>query len=360
MTDLFDTMNASPAFDLRVLYLEPSAPDTYWTQDTTRSYAKVLDGSYKRFLGARLHHNPNILAELAANIGDITVVLGYAGFSQQRVARWLCKHKKPWVFMGEVPGLESRGWLGRKLRSIAQNPIRSAAGVSAVGSHAAKYYTSLTEGRVPVASIPYVCNLTSFASNNATSRESTFNFLYCGQLIYRKGCDLLLKAFERVAFQYETARLTLVGEGPWRSELIKEIPSSLSNRIEFSGFQQPNKLPNFFRRADAFVFPSRHDGWGVVVNQAIGASLPVITTRAVGASHDLVEDGRNGFVVESENVEQLANAMEMFLKSKSLAATFGDRSREIAKKITPEAATQDWHTLLSESLDSSARSITHN
>ncbi len=348
MTDLFDAMNGDPRIRLRVLYLESAAPDTHWADRQLPEYATVLSGRFYWFRGARLHDNPGVVAAVAADPGDVTVVVGYAGLSQQRVQRWLNRTGRPWVFMGEIPGLEARNWLGRRLRSLAQKPLRKASAIAAVGSHAASHYASMIGDRMPVVNIPYVCDLTPFSGGTASARNGETRFLYCGQIIPRKGVDCLLQAFTAIASRYPGATLTLVGEGPFREQWQSQLSATAVNQIRFAGFQQIDQLPPFFHAADVFVLPSRHDGWGVVVNQAIGAGLPVIVTAAVGASNDLVEQEGNGFVIDAQNADQLESAMERFLIEPALIESFSQRSRQIADEIKPAAAVEKWYQLLSQ------------
>jgi glycosyltransferase involved in cell wall biosynthesis len=88
------------------------------------------------------------------------------------------------------------------------------------------------------------------------------------------------------------------------------------------GFRNPEDIPPIFAAADVFVLPSRHDGWGVVVNEALGAGLPIIASDRTGAAHDLVQHGVNGFVTGAGDVEALvANP----------AQDFGETSRTLAE-----------------------------
>src|SRR5262249_37221431 len=139
--------------------------------------------------------------------------------------------------------------------------------------------------------IPYFCALQPFldAPRRALSDETVF--LFCGQMIARKGLDLLLAAFARLVEMRGRVRLTLVGrEAELQTELAK-LSAPVRESIRYEGFQAPEALPRFFAEADVFVLPSRYDGWGVVVNQALGAGLALLCSDAVGAAHDLVEDG---------------------------------------------------------------------
>src|SRR5262249_28079426 len=134
-------------------------------------------------------------------------------------------------------------------------------------------------------------------------------FLFCGQMIERKGIDVLLLAFERLIADGIEARLMLVGREAELPKHLASIGPQARSKIEFCGFQAPEALPRYFSRGDVFVLPSRHDGWGVVINQALAAGMPVISTDSVGAALDLVENGKNGMRVTAGSVGELHSAM---------------------------------------------------
>ena len=108
-------------------------------------------------------------------------------------------------------------------------------------------------------------------------------------MIARKGVDLLLQAFARLDAR---ARLLLVGREADLPGWLAALPAERA-RAAWStrASRPPEALPRFFARADVFVLPSRYDGWGVVVNQALGAGLPILCSDAVGAAADLVRAG---------------------------------------------------------------------
>ena len=193
--DLFAAMNNDPRIDLRVLYLEQVAPDTYWGEQQMPPYAKVLPGRWVGFRGARIHINPTVRRELANHCADLVVVVGYVGITNQIAMRYLTRKKRPWVFWGEIPGFQSRGWLGTKLRSLAQRSLKSTSGIAAVGSHAVRAYreiaTKLNCSTIPIRNIPYHCDLSKYIEAANTRKQicptdsAPIRFLYCGQLIKR-------------------------------------------------------------------------------------------------------------------------------------------------------------------------------
>ena len=173
------------------------------------------------------------------------------------------------------------------------------------------------------------------------------SFLFCGQMIARKGVDLLLAAFAELG---PTARLLLVGREADLPALLAPLPADVRERCEYAGFQPPEELPRFFAQADVFVLPSRYDGWGVVVNQAIGAGLPVICSDMVGAGHDLVDEEVNGLKFRVGDRVSLAEKMKRFVSEPALIAQWGAASRGKARTFTPEVGAQKWVAAFQEVL----------
>jgi glycosyltransferase involved in cell wall biosynthesis len=348
--DVFRAMERDGRIRPRVFYLEMAAPDTYWGKVPLPDYATVLPGFWVPFLGGRLHLNRGVIPAIAAEQPDAVVVSGYAGLTNQIVTGWLHRRRIPWVFHGEMPGMRRRIGMGSMLRWLAQRPaMRWADGIAAVGSRAAEAYQRMSGGRCPVANIPYGCDMTPFLAigGREDRGKNRIRFLYCGQLIRRKGVDLLVDAFCRAAGVFPNIELVLIGQGPLGAALRARIPEAIQPRVQFAGFHPVAELPRLFAEADVFVLPSRHDGWGVVVNQAIAAGMPVICSDAVGAAADLVVENENGHLFPAGNGASLAEAIRFFTARPERIRSFGQRSREFAAQWTPERSVDRWYSLLS-------------
>ena len=151
--------------------------------------------------------------------------------------------------------------------------------------------------------------------------------LYSGKLIEKKRPSDLLKAFECVS-KTQKAVLVYVGAGSLERELkqqaeVKHLP------VVFAGFQNQTELPKWFAIADVFALPSGDEPWGLVVNEAMCFSLPVVASDQVGAAGDLVRGGVNGFVFSSGDARSLSEHLELLLSDPLLRARFGQKSREI-------------------------------
>lgn len=160
----------------------------------------------------------------------------------------------------------------------------------------------------------------------------------------------MLEAFAEVSGRHPGARLLLAGREAELPALLEALPEGVRRRVEYAGFKPPGELPGVFARADVFILPSRYDGWGVVVNQAIGAGLPVICSDAVGAGYDLVEEGVNGLRFPAGDAKALARCMERFAAAPGLAAEWGAASRARAEAWTPDRGAAKWAEVFREAL----------
>jgi glycosyltransferase involved in cell wall biosynthesis len=161
-------------------------------------------------------------------------------------------------------------------------------------------------------------------------------------MIPRKGIDLLLQAFDCLLQKGLDARLLLVGREAELPQMLENLKETTRQKIQYAGFQAPEDLPHFFRQADLFVLPSRYDGWGVVVNQAVGAGLPVICSDAVGAARDLVEPNYNGLIFSAGDVEALTNAIAYYLKTPEAILMASQASHTKAEDWFPTVGAQRW------------------
>jgi glycosyltransferase involved in cell wall biosynthesis len=172
-------------------------------------------------------------------------------------------------------------------------------------------------------------------------------------MIPRKGVDMLLQAFEHLLKQGLDAHLLLVGREAELPQMLENLQETTRQKIEYAGFQAPEDLPHFFHRADLFVLPSRYDGWGVVVNQAVGAGLPVICSDAVGAAKDLVEPNYNGLIFPSGEVKALGESLAQYLQNPDLIRKASLASQEKAEDWYPEVGVRRWVEAIETILNSS-------
>ncbi|NQV54025.1 MAG: glycosyltransferase family 4 protein [Flavobacteriales bacterium] len=143
--------------------------------------------------------------------------------------------------------------------------------------------------------IPYVINQEPF---NKIESSRKFDVLFSGQFIDRKlplffarVCVLLAERLSR------RVKVAVLGDGPLKDQLLKAL-SMDGIDLYYPGFVQQEQIPEIFRSAKYFLFPTLEDGWGVVANEAVAASIPCLTNESAGAANDIIRNGENGFVLE--------------------------------------------------------------
>jgi glycosyltransferase involved in cell wall biosynthesis len=171
-------------------------------------------------------------------------------------------------------------------------------------------------------------NINCHKDNNLTT------FLYVGELSSRKGIKELLIACSKL--QKNKWGLILVGKDKsngYYEKLSKEL--NLEKHIKFEGVVKHDKVSSYYERSDVFVFPSKFDGWGAVLNEAISFELPIISTDETSSSYTLVKD--NGFVVKAGNVEKLKESMQKYIINKNLLSIHSKESKKLSNICTPKS-----------------------
>jgi len=302
----------------------------------------------------RLH--PEAIREVIRERHDLFVLSGhYTSITFMMSAICLALLRKPWVMWLEQPWPEDYrpAWATRlSIRSPAARfarrlllraLMRMSRGVFCIGTAAMDAYKRMGAPDSKLHFLPYYCDVERFArvdprdAARIRARLGLMDktvFLYSGALIERKGVDLLLDAFKKLASRHPQAALVILGDGPLREKLLASLHEDMQSRIHIAGHVPQSDLPAWFKAADVFVFPSRHDGWGVVLNEACGAGLPIISTKSTGAARDLVRDNENGKLIPRDDVPRLAAAMLFFLEQPETIKAFGERSRRKAENYT--------------------------
>lgn len=350
--ELFRAIADGASLAMEVRYMRGADPERL------RGYTNVvMRGLAPAVWSDTFRVHPRALREATVGRHDCYVLSGtFASSTFLLCALLLTLRRKPWVMWLERPrprayrvawlGGLFRGSVGRAVRDGVLKLLQSRAhGIICMGTAARQEYAERGAPIERLKVLPYCCDVGRYAEVDAAAVERVRQrhglhgkrvFLFSGQMIPRKGVDTLIEAFTRVAKSHEDAALVLLGDGPHRADYERMVPEAIRSRVHFAGFLEQAELPPYFNAADAFVFPSRHDGWAVVINEACGAGLPIVTTRQTGAARDLVCEGENGYVLECDDVEGFAAAMRRLLDEPALMQRMGEASRRVIQNYTVE------------------------
>jgi len=143
--------------------------------------------------------------------------------------------------------------------------------------------------------------------------------LYVGRIVREKGIFTLLDAFEKLRKQGKDVSLVLVGEGPLKEDLAKEVlRRKLNDRVKLAGFVDEKKLVSLYNSSDAFVLPSHYEPFGMVALEAMASRVPVVVSD-VGGLSEIVEDGITGVKVPAANPSTLAEGILRVLEDRELS-----------------------------------------
>lgn len=147
---------------------------------------------------------------------------------------------------------------------------------------------------------------------------------------YRKGLSVAIKAL--AAMTTPDARLLVVGRGEIAAFEAHARAAGVADRVVFAGFR-PDVRP-LFAAADALVFPTRYEPFGMVVTEAMAAGLPVATTRACGAA-EVIRDGESGFVIDDpDDAQAFAAALDGAFADPAAYARLGAAARAAAALVS--------------------------
>ena len=144
--------------------------------------------------------------------------------------------------------------------------------------------------------------------------------------------DILIKATKRVIQKIPGFKLTIAGDGTMKAELIQLIQKlGLNNVVTLAGYISHEHIYNLMRKHDFFVMPSLQEGFGVAAVEAFACSRPVVATN-VGGIPEIVTDNVNGYLVEPNDIDALADAMIRMLSNKDTMIKMGQNGYKIAKE----------------------------
>jgi glycosyltransferase involved in cell wall biosynthesis len=222
---------------------------------------------------------------------DVTRIHVHQGLKplgfEQCPLRFLRTLRAPFLCAVERPEIEGLASVLRKLKHrIEARRLGSNLQILSAGHGARPWFASVLGDPSRVFDYAYFLDPQPSKVNDP---HPSFEIVYAGQLIRRKRVDLLISAVATMAdLQW---RLKIVGDGPMRSALERQARvSKVADRIVFTGGQRRAHVLEHLGEADVAVLPSDHDGWGALIEEAMGVGVPVIASDGCGASSLITSD----------------------------------------------------------------------
>ena len=321
-----------------------------WTSSQVPAVRIFRDWGFdlSKSAGPVIHANPGIWFSLHRSQLDLAVLAGYSSITNV-VASFLLRIRRiPYVFWIESTRMEETR-CRRLLIPILRKLISGSQGAIVPGSGAKQYATSLGYPNHRLFVAPNSVDINRFVPARSIEGRVLLRqklglpngvlCLFVGQLTQRKGLEELITAFVDPAIAGSDAHLVVVGDGPVKGRVLPIIQANpyLISHVHFIGYCPELTLPSYYAASDIFLFPTRRDVWGLVINEAMSAGLPVVSSDRAGAGLDLVEDGVTGFRFRSGDARDLVLKLRRLLDDEGLRVEMGQNARNrIIQSHTPD------------------------
>ena len=290
----------------------------------------------------------------------VVVITGYFLAGMRAAARWTRQHKRLSIYIGDSQWGDRRrnpvkewikGWWARRHYDAA----------FAAGERAAAYLQMMGFPREKIWTGYDVVDNQTFATGAALARQDGTAlrmrlhlpekfFLFVGRFAPEKNLPRLVEAYAsyRHAAGTDAWGLVLVGGGPQEALLRQQVHGIPD--VVFAGAHQSDELGLYYGLASCLILPSVSETWGLVVNEAMAAGLPVIVSHRCGCVAELVRPGFNGYVIDPLDVDGMARTMAVMSSTLVDCASMGDASRQIVALYTPET----WANSLADCIERTA------
>jgi glycosyltransferase involved in cell wall biosynthesis len=348
---VFNALARQKGIELQVIFLSETDPtQRRWLvyKDEIEFSYEVLPAWRRRRGGSHILLNRGLWPALQRFRPDAILCGGYNYPAFWEALAWAKLHSARFVAWIESTSRDQRN-PSVVAEFIKRRFVGSCDSFAVPGKSAFEYVRSMGVPAERIHTAPNAVDNLRFAglARSAREREAQCRaelglppryFVYAGRVTREKGVFQLLEAYTRLQPELRSqVGLVLVGEETAKDELMmKNAAKIYPGAVVFPGFAQRDQLAAFYALAEALVFPTLSDTWGLVVNEAMACGLPIIASDVAGCAADLVREGENGYVIPAANVDKLVEAMTALARDPQLTSRMGERSARLIQAFSPE------------------------
>lgn len=234
---------------------------------------------------------------------------GLIATAQAALAR---ERRQQWVIMETV---NDAGWRGMVRRSMYRRLIarrqNAISGYLAIGHDTPSWLVDRGADRSKVFPFAYFLSDAIQCRSAALRKDDLFRVLFVGRTIELKRLDLLIRAI--AALEQDNVELHVIGSGPLEQPMRNLGFDVIGPRLHWIGQIPSTNVPNHMAAADLLVLPSRYDGWGAVVSEAIMVGTPAVCSDCCGSAGVVVASGQGG-VFPSGDLDELTRLLQRLVK----------------------------------------------
>lgn len=222
--------------------------------------------------------------------------------------------------------------------------IAPTAGV-AIG--ASGYIGAINSNRISI--IPHGIDNELFSVDGNKS-EHNWEITFVGYIAENKGADLIWPIMKRVISKHPDCHITVVGYGPLRDTLVRQFrESGLEINLTTTGKVLPEKVAEILKNSDVFLLPTRIEGFGLAIAEAMMSGAVPVVSRLAGITDSIITDNETGLLVEVDNVEGFSSAIIQLLSNNDRLALMKKSAQKHAQeKFSQQRMINDYERLFAE------------
>ena len=168
-----------------------------------------------------------------------------------------------------------------------------------------------------------------------------------GRLSKEKGFFDLIQIFEKIVLSHPDWKLDIIGDGREREHLKSYVKEHhLEDSIIFHGFQGKAYINQKLLSSSIYLMTSYTESFGIVLIEAMSYGLPTIAFDSAEGAREIIEDGKNGFLISDRDHEKYIQKVEQLMDSQTLRLKLGTNGRKNVKKFTKEEVGKIWFDFL--------------
>jgi glycosyltransferase involved in cell wall biosynthesis len=317
---LFDRIAVRPEIELTVIYAARTVAGRTWSVEGRHRHVflRGIRLPARKLLRHDYPVTPGIFRALYESRPEVVAVTGWSTFPSQAAIAWCRARRVPYVLLVESHDLGPRaGWRRAVKDAVVPRVVRNAASVLVVGTLARESMIARGAAAERVRIFANTIDVERWITRAEEMQHSPGNgvvVLSVGRAVPEKGFDVLEQACKQAGVALDIV----------------------------TGGLSEDELAHRYAEADIFALLSRHEPWGVVVNEAAASGLPLVLSDRVGAGRDLLRDGENGFLVPVDDADAAANALRALAADPEKRRRFGRRSRELVRAWDYEPSVENF------------------
>lgn len=333
---VWDRLADLEQIELHVVYCAPAHIDPTLKGFSQKYGVHFLKGKYKDYEAGFMHMDFSVVKLLSSLKPDVVVTTGFIP-TYLYAFGWAVLKGVPHIAMTDgTPEAERPLTIVHRLvRKVVFSLSKSFVGACWLSRDLFMAY-GVPRDRIHLS--PLCDNNELFASGVAST---SYDFVFCGQFVERKNPLFAIRVADGVARRLgRTVSIRFLGKGPMEDEIRQEALLT-EGRVDlsFAGYLLQKDMPAEYAASRVFLFPTRMDCWGVVINEACAAGVPCVVSPHTGVANELVVEGENGHVCELDLAMWVERSVRL-LTDEALWQRFSVASREKVKGYSFEVAAQ--------------------